>query len=196
MDAFSGYPIQIDYYGAVDRTGELLDIDKVQEKVSMMLHRIYGEDKRFSVEYLGINVNYSSNMDDQYYTFAYKPMLNSMPLYAFSDQSNKIYFDARSGDFGMMHSIPSIPFSLNDHEIFNKVITPEEGLYILKRKVNMEDKKLVETRNYTFIDTFVVYSSTSGGLVPVHAYGISDHDSTWRYINIEHGKEEMLYFEN
>jgi hypothetical protein len=196
VDAFSGFPINMDYYGAADTTGELLDVAQVQDKVTRMLNNIYGEEKRFSVEYLGINVNYSSNIDDQYYTFAYKPMFNSMPVYVFSNQSNMIYFDARSGDFRMMHSIRSIPFSLNYNESINKVITPEQGLDALKRKVDIEDKELVEKRKYEFIDTFVVYSSTSGGLVPVHAYGLSDHDSTSRYINIENGKEEILYFEN
>ena len=85
---------------------------------------------------------------------------------------------------------------MNDNESFNKVVTPEQGLDVLKRKVDLEDKELVEKRKYEFIDTFVVYSSTSGGLVPVHAYGLSDHDWTWRYINMENGKEEILYFQN
>jgi hypothetical protein len=196
VDAFTGYPIRMDYHGSVDTTGELLDINQVQNKVTMMLNSIYGVENQFSVEYLGINVNYSSNIDDKYYTFAYMPKFNSMPMYAFSNQSNTIYFDARSGEFRMMHSNRSIPFSSNYNESFKKVITTEQGLDVIQRKVSIEDKELVEKRKYKYIDTFVVYSSTSGELVPVHAYGLSEHDYTWRYINIENGKEEILYFEN
>lgn len=196
VDAFTGYPIEMDYYGTVDTTGEMLDVDQVQDKVTMMLNNIYGKEQQFAVEYLGINVNYSSNIDDQYYTFAFKPVIHSQPIYSFSDQSNRIYFDARSGDFGMMHSIHSIPFSLDFNENVNEVISTEQGLEILKRKVDIEDKELIEKRKYEFIDTFVIYSSTSGGLVLVHAYGLNDHDYDWRYINVENGKEELLYFEN
>ncbi|MGM0878719.1 MAG: zf-HC2 domain-containing protein [Bacillota bacterium] len=196
VDAFSGYPIQMDFYGSPDMKGELLDVDQVQDKVTSLLNMIYGKDKRFSVEYLGINVNYSSNIDDKYYTFGFTPMFKSMPVYSFSDQSYMIYFDARSGDFRIMHSRDDIPLSLDFNANVNEKISPEQGLKVLKGKVEIEDKELVEKRKYEFIDTIVIYSSTSGGLVPVHAYGLSNHDSTWRYINIENGNEELLYYVN
>ncbi|WP_169891241.1 zf-HC2 domain-containing protein [Litchfieldia alkalitelluris] len=198
VDAFTGHPIRMDYFGTVDTdtTGELLDVNQVQDNVIMMLHNIYGKEQQFDVKYLGINVDYSSNIDDQYYTFSYMPVVHSHPIYSISDQSNRIYFDARSGEFRMMHSLHFIPFSLDFNQNVNEVISPEQGLDILKRKVDIEDQELIEKRKYEFIDTFVIYSSTSGGLVLVHAYGPNGHDYDWRYINVENGKEEMFYFEN
>ncbi|WP_064093325.1 zf-HC2 domain-containing protein [Rossellomorea aquimaris] len=196
VDAFSGYPTDLDYITSPQTEGELLKVDQVQEKVTPLLKRIYGKERQFFVEYLGENVNYSSNIDDKYYTFGFMPMFKSLPVYAFSDNTNMIYFDARSGEFMMMNSLDVIPLSLNfDTNVIGN-ISPEDGLKELNKKVEIEDKKLAEKRQYTFMDTFVIYSSTSGGLVPVHAYGLSDHDWTWRYINIETGKEELLYFEH
>lgn len=194
LDAFSGYPIQIDYYGKMDLEGELLDVNQVQENVMTLLKRIYGEDKQFAIDYLGINVNYSSNVDDKLYTFAVMPTFESNPVYAFSNKSITVYFDARSGELRMFYSLESVPLSNDFQTKVVEKVSPEEGLKRLNVKVEKEDKKLVEKRNYQYIYTFIIYSSTSGGLVPVHAYGLSNKDYTWRYINIENGKEELLYF--
>ncbi|NMH68474.1 zf-HC2 domain-containing protein [Bacillus sp. RO3] len=193
VDPFSGYPVRMDDAGSPTLKGELLDVNEIQEKASSFLQRMYGEDKSFAIEYLGINVNDSSNVNDQYYTFGYMPMFGSMRAYAFSDQSNRIYVDARSGEFRMMNSLEEVPIHHGFRGEGIENITAEEGSELLKDKVENEDKKLVEKRKYKWFDSFFIYSSTSGGFVPVHAYGLSDQDSTWRYINMENGKEEHLY---
>ncbi|WLD95364.1 zf-HC2 domain-containing protein [Alkalihalobacillus sp. AL-G] len=193
VDAFSGYPIRLSSYDSPDAKGELLEVDQVQSKVEPFLDKIYGENKAFSIEYLGINVNYSSNIDVKYYSFRVMPLFESLPVYAFSDRSLIVNFDARSGELRMMHSIEDVPLPLDFSVDVNEQISPKQGLKVLQDKVEIEDKELAKKRMYDYEDTYVIYSSTSGGFVPVHAYGLSDHDHTWRYINIENGKEELLY---
>lgn len=196
VDAFSGYPIRLNLMGSINVKGELLKVDQVKSKVKALLHKIYGENKSFSVNYLGINVNYSSNIDEKFYSFGVMPMFESLPVYAFSDRSFMINFDARSGEFRMMNSLEDVPLPLDLSINVNQQISTKTGLRLLQEKVKIEDQELVKKRAYEYIDTMVIYSSTSGRLVPVHAYGLSEHDSTWRYINIENGKEELQYYEN
>ncbi|WP_044022211.1 zf-HC2 domain-containing protein [Bacillus sp. SG-1] len=196
VDAFSGYPLRIDDSGSVKLKGKLLDVDDAKEKATSMINRIYGKDKNFNVEYLGVNVNISSNNDAKFYSFGFMPMFDSLPVYAFSDGSFTMHFDARSGEFKMMRSVKEIPLKPDTKVDITEKISPEQGLNTLTEKVQIEDGKLAEKRQYEYIDTFVIYSSTSGGMVPVHAYGLSDKDHTWRYINTVSGKEELLYNEH
>ncbi|WP_409250751.1 zf-HC2 domain-containing protein [Bacillus sp. SCS-153A] len=193
VDAFTGYPLQVDDLSAPRLKGKLLEVNEVEEKATSWINKVYGPDKKFEVKYLGVNVNYSSNIDDQFYSFGFMPVFDTMPAYAFSDQTFMVHFDARSGEFRMMHSVENIPLSEDFHTDVTRNISPEEGLEVLHKKVEIEDKNLAEKREYEYIDSFVIYSSTTGGLVPVHAYGMSDKDYTWRYINSENGKEELLY---
>lgn len=196
VDAFSGYPLRLDDSGSVKLKGKLLDVDEVQDKATSVIESIYGKDMNFNVEYLGVNVNISSNNDVKFYSFRFLPTFDSMPVYAFSNRSFIMNFDARSGEFKMMHSIEQIPLSPETQVDIIGNTSAEEGLNILTEKVLIEDRKLAEKKQYEYMDTFVIYSSTSGGLVPVHAYGSSNKDYTWRYINIETGKEELLYYAN
>jgi hypothetical protein len=84
-------------------TGELLPEEQVRAEMERFLARNFGEDAKFTIVVRGINYHFSSNVDQQLYTYDLTRVGSGDSKQKEGD-SYRVYMDARTGQLFSLHS--------------------------------------------------------------------------------------------
>ena len=172
LDAYTGDIISIGMLRA-EQQGEELPRNLVEKNLNTFLEKLHEEEFMYKIEYLGINHNFSSNVDIKLYTYTVIPFYDGIRV----DYPLEIRVDARSGALYSLDT-PRGPVPTDKIET-NIVVQKEEALKGIELPEN--------TPAPAYEQTILIKSYLSGKIQPVHVYS---HAGSKYYINAVTGKRE------
>jgi hypothetical protein len=92
-DAFTGEVLGFSNHFELT-TGEFIPEQKAAESLNQFLQRNFGTEMEFNVKYLGMNYNFSSNVNWQLYTYELQPLVMGDKT---EGKLYRVYVDARTG---------------------------------------------------------------------------------------------------
>lgn len=184
----SSYYGDIDAYTGVLRSfnghnilteGELISKQKALTNIEAFLKRFMGAQMEYNIEDLGLNYHYTSNVDNQLYSYHVTPMYHGYSL----NTTLRYYIDARSGKLISMKNVEGHTYK--PHLLYSE---PQV-------KVNVDDgiEKLHEMdpdKTITYEKTLYIPSILTHQHELVHLFKINNQK---HYMNARTGKEDIPY---
>ena len=176
LDAYTGDILSFRMVNAKTE-GELLSRETVENVMDDFLNNLHRNRFQYEIEYLGINHNFTSNVNIKLYTYTVIPVLNGLKV----DYPIDITMDARTGRVHSFetHRGPVPDFNITDVN-FDTLITKEQAVKEIEFPETVPIPK--------FQETILIQSLHSGNIEPVHVY--ININRNYYYINAITGKRE------
>ena len=157
LDAYTGDLISVT--SSASTSGELLPLDAAESHLTEFLTRLYGQDFTYQTEYLGINYNFTSNIDIKLYTWRVFPTFgdyryNNSIVIRLDARTGDLYsFDTERGTVRKTEPDPNTTILINPKEALSQIQLPEGTPTDLSYK-----------------ETVIIHSQLTGKLQPAHLY--------------------------